>query len=318
MCDRQNLDDRTVPKAVPEGSISIAPLEYRGWPGSCLISNGRVDAIVVPSIGRVMQFRLTGETDGVFWVNSLLEGKLADPASGEWANFGGDKSWPAPQGDWEKVTGRAWPPPGSFDAEPAEAVAGRDEITLISKVDPNYGIQIVRRIRLSPALPVMTITTGYHKLIGEPIMVAVWVVTQLPDPRGVFALLPSASHLAGAFQQLAGPAPKELKIDGRLLSLARDPRDFSKIATGGSSLVWMDSDYVLRIDASHAAGDYPNDDSRTEVYTNPDPLPYVELETVGPLTTLSAGDRIESTNTYALTHRTAQDEAAEARKSFAL
>ena len=265
-----------------------------------------------------MQFRLAGEDEGVFWVNRLLDGKLPDAASSEWANFGGDKSWPAPQGDWEKVTGREWPPPGSFDATRVDAAAGRDEIILKSMVDPGYGMQIVRRIKLDPALAVMTITTGYHKLIGDAITVAVWVITQLPDPRRVFALLPSASHPAGAFQQLAGRAPKELKIDGRLLSLARDPRDFSKIATGGSSLLWMDSDYVLRIDASHAAGDYPNDDSRTEVYTNPDPLAYVELETVGPLTTLSAGDRIESKNTYTLTHRSAQDEAAEARKLFAL
>jgi len=265
-----------------------------------------------------MQFRLAGEDQGVFWVNRLLDGKLPDAASSEWGNFGGDKSWPAPQGDWEKVTGREWPPPGSFDASRVDAVAGRDEITLKTMVDPGYGIQIVRRIKLAPALPMMTIRTGYHKLIGDPITVAVWVITQLPEPQHVFALLPRESQLADAFHQLAGPASKELKIDGRLLSLARDPRDFSKIGTRGSSLLWMDNDYVLRIDASHAAGDHPNDDSRTEVYTNPDPLAYVELETVGPLRTLSVGDRIESTNTYTLARRSTQIEVAEARKAFAL
>ena len=53
---------------------------------------------------------LAGEKDGPFWENPALFGKAPDPGSKEWLNFGGDKSWPAPQIDWPNTTPRAWPP----------------------------------------------------------------------------------------------------------------------------------------------------------------------------------------------------------------
>jgi hypothetical protein len=298
--------------------LTITRVNYHGWPDSYLIRNGVVEAVVVPAIGRVMQFRWAGEEQGVFWVNRVLDGKLPDPKSNDWANFGGEKSWPAPQADWEKVTGRAWPPPAAFDSLPMETKVGRDEITLASKVDSRYGMQIVRRIRLDPALPHMAITTEYHKVSGDPIGVGIWVVAQVRDPQRVYALLSAKSQPAGAFEQLMGAAPKELKIKGQLLSLERDSQECSKIGMDGSSLLWMDGDSVLRMDAADAPGEDPRGGGRIEVYTNPDPLPYVELETAGALTSLRAGDRLERTNTYTLMRRSTPDAAAEAAKAFGL
>src|SRR2546430_1617960 len=75
-------------------------LSYRGWSDSLVLSNGKVEAVVVPAVGRVMQFRFVGEDD-IFWENASLQGKSANPASQEWNNFGGDKTWPSPQADWE-------------------------------------------------------------------------------------------------------------------------------------------------------------------------------------------------------------------------
>lgn len=298
--------------------LTITRVNYHGWPGSFLMSNERVEAVIVPSIDRVTQFRWAGEEQGVFWVNHLLRGELPDPASNDWANFGGEKSWPAPQADWERVTGRAWPPPAAFDSEPMEARVGRDEITLVSKVDSRYGLQMVRRIRLEPASPRMAITTEYRKLSGNPITAGIWVIAQMRDPQRVFVLLPAKSQQAGAFEQLMGSPSKDLQIEGQLLSLKRDSQGCSKIGIDGSSLLWMDGDSVLRMDAANPPGDDARGGGRTEVYTNPDPLPYVELETVGPLTTLRAGDRLERTNTYTLMRRSTQDATAEARMTFGL
>ena len=36
---------------------------YHGWADSILVSNGRVEAVIVPAVGRVMQFRFAGEED---------------------------------------------------------------------------------------------------------------------------------------------------------------------------------------------------------------------------------------------------------------
>src|SRR5437764_6979017 len=87
--------------------VSVAKIAYHGWQHAYVLTNGTVEAIVVPEIGRVMQFHFVGE-DPVFWENPTLNGKTPDPASKEWQNFGGDKSWPAPQAEWPKLIGREW------------------------------------------------------------------------------------------------------------------------------------------------------------------------------------------------------------------
>jgi hypothetical protein len=63
------------------------------------------------------------------------------------------------------------------------------------------------------------------------------------------------------------------------------------------------------------AGEYPDGGCRVEVYTNPGEEKYVELEMLGPLVNLEAGQIIEHTTTYTVTARTkadARDEAGSA------
>src|SRR4051812_30063639 len=105
-----------------EGAVRIERAAYNGWAEAFTISNGRVEAVIVPAVGRVMQFRFVGEKEGPFWENHALDGKNPDSQSAEWINFGGDKTWPSPQSDWAKITGRAWPPPKAFDSMPVDAI----------------------------------------------------------------------------------------------------------------------------------------------------------------------------------------------------
>lgn len=289
-------------------------INYHGWPDSYVLGNGAVEVVVVPAIGRVMQFRLAG-TDGVFFENRALDGKAPDPVSAEWGNFGGDKSWPSPQADWEKVTKRSWPPPVAFDSMPVEArVQGRG-LELVSAVDPAYGIRERRRIELAVDAPRMTITTSYVKERGDPVKVGVWVITQMSEPERAFIVLPSNSQFRSGYTRLEGALPANLKVEDGLLSLVRDMKDSAKIGTDGGTLLWMNSQYVLRIDSPRVeGGDYPDQGSSAEIYTNKDPLAYIELETLGPLSTMKVGDHIERTNTYTLLQRTSGDAMTEARR----
>src|SRR5712671_5823512 len=95
---------RAVQGSEPPGALGpvgfLVHTNYHGWSNSILVSNGRVEAVIVPAIGRVMQFRLAGDEDGPFWENRTLNGRKPDPESNDWGNFGGDKAWPAPQADW--------------------------------------------------------------------------------------------------------------------------------------------------------------------------------------------------------------------------
>jgi len=297
---------------------SVKRTNYRQWPDSLILSNGQVEAVVVPAVGRVMQLRFAGEDDGPFWENAGLFGKSPNPASSTWGNFGGDKTWPAPQSDWPKLTPRAWPPPQAFDSMPVKAEVKEikeEAIGLISPVDPHYGIRTRRLIKLDAKRPVMTITTTYEKIEGQPVTVAVWTITQLKDPLGVFVPLPKNPIFAEGYGKQSKDLPTDLKREGQLLSLTRSAKLSTKIGTDANALVWVGEKHVLRIDSPRVANaTYPDQGSSAEVYTNPDPLKYVELEMLGPLSQMKTGDRIERANTYTLSRRRDKNAAEEGRK----
>lgn len=299
---------------------SISRLDYHGWPDALLLSNGTVEVIIVPAIGRVMQFRFAGEETGAFWENANLHGRLfsSHPAADGWLNLGGDKTWPAPQSDWEMHTGRAWPPPVAFDSAPYRAMVADGQVLLISEVEPNYCMRAVRCVSLAPQAPQLRITTEYQKVAGATVNVGVWAITQFPEPERVFVLLPERPSLPEGYVQQRGPAPKDLRRDGRLLSLIRDSAEYIKIGTEGTSMLWMDERLVLCIQSETQTGQNQDAHIRTEVYTNPDPLHYVELETVGPLAALAAGGALAESNTYTLFHRSTPDCLLEARHLFNL
>ena len=287
---------------------------YHGWQDSLVLSNGQVEAVVVPDIGRVMQFHFVG-ADDVFWENDKLFGKPANPAANEWANFGGDKSWPSPQADWQKMIGRGWPPPATFDATPLEAHAHGYEVNLVSPVDSAYGIRARRRIRLDAHGPVLTITTTYEKVSGDPVKVGIGVITQLRDPQRAFIKLPPQSKFPDGYVLLNFEKPQDGKVQDGIFSLTRSHENRSQIGNDGSSLLWMNEKYALRIDSPRMDGaEYANQGSSTVIYTNSDPDAYVELETYGPLTTMKVGDKIERTNTYTLSKRSEKDPDVEAKK----
>ncbi|HYE72472.1 MAG TPA: hypothetical protein VEF04_04040, partial [Blastocatellia bacterium] len=297
-------------------SINIKQIEYHGWKDSILISNGQVEAVIVPAIGRVMQFRFVGEEDGPFWENRTLDGQSVDPESNTWMNFGGDKSWPAPQSEWPKIAKRGWPPPAGFDSSVTEPRIERDFVELTSPVDRSFGIRVVRRIELDPKAPVMRIKTTYEKATGEPNEISVWVITQLKDPLGIFVPLPKKSIFPEGYTKQSEQLPEGFKVEKELISLTRDTRKSTKFGTDSGTLLWIGEKHALRIDSERLSGAiYPDNGSSAEVYTNAvSAQPYIELEMLGPLKVMRASDSIESTSIYTLLRRTQSDVAAEAKK----
>ncbi len=204
----------------------------------------------------------------------------------------------------------------AFDARPVEADAVERGVVLTSPVDPGYGIQVVRRVELDPAQPIMRIATEFRKLSGAPVTVGIWTITQMSEPERVCIQLPEDSKFASGFIRMLEAEPADLKVDGRLLSLSRHARQQVKVGSDGSSMAWLGQNCVVRIDTDIRPGEYPDGGCVTEVYTNPDPLQYVELETLGPLTIMNPGDRIEQTTAYTMRPRSTTDLQAEARNAF--
>lgn len=92
---------------------AVARGDFRGWQ-AVYLTNGLVRVVAVPDIGgRLMAYDL-GDTPYLF-VDPHLAGKLFSPAENQgdgslaaWKNYGGDKTWPAPQG-WDGP--HQWPGP---------------------------------------------------------------------------------------------------------------------------------------------------------------------------------------------------------------
>jgi hypothetical protein len=263
-----------------------------------------------------MQLRLAGQAQGAFWENRVLDGQLHAPDSNEWINFGGDKCWPAPQSAWLRQQGRDWPPPVAFDALPVEGGVCENGVILTSPIDPSLGVHVIRHVQLDVAQPVMRIRTEFCKIAGDPVSVSVWTITQMQEPERVFVPLREGSKMAGGFVRLIDAEPEGLRIEGGLLSLARHPAKCTKVGTDATSMVWVGPALAVKIDAEDGPGEYPDGGCMTQIYTNSDPLPYVELETLGPLVTMSVGGRIERTTVYTIMPRSTPDPEAEARRLF--
>jgi hypothetical protein len=262
-----------------------------------------------------MQFGFVGD-EGVFWENRDLDAQSGSWEAEKWINFGGDKTWPAPEAEWSKQTRRKdWRPPPAFDSMAVQARLESRGIALVSPVDPYYGIQTYRRITLEDNQPVMRVTTTYEKVSGKPFRVGVWTITQLKDPLGVYVPLSPETILPKRYALLSQTSPPDMKIASGLISLTRDPTASYKIGADSGTLLWVGAKHALRVDAPRQRkAEYPDQGSSVEVYTNPDPLQYIELETLGPLQTLKVGERMEHTVTYTLIRRTELDPEAEARK----
>jgi len=141
-----------VATAPPSGDFSahIDGVNYRGW-NAYRLTNGLVSLTVVPDIGgRAIQFAL-GDKE-LFFVNPAFVGKVLpesenNPKAG-FANYGGDKVWPAPEG-W--LSDEEWPSipyfvlDGShFQAEVVSRTPQEVALRVTSPGDPRTGIQFAR------------------------------------------------------------------------------------------------------------------------------------------------------------------------------
>jgi hypothetical protein len=299
-----------------DGKARISKTTYHGWPESYVLRNGKAEVTVVPRIGRIMQFGFAGE-EGVFWENRALDGVAAVWNPTNWINFGGDKAWPAPEGEWSKhMRQTVWRPPPAFDGTPAQArVESNGDLVLTTTVDVFYGIRVERRIHLDSELPVMTITTSYERVADKSIKAGVWVITQLQNPERLYIPRAGKSQFSEGYVSLSKASPPSLRLQPRWLSLERNAGSAYKIGADAGTLLWVGKTVALRIDSPRVGdAEYPDKGSSVEIYTNPNPLEYIELETLGPLQTLKPGDRIERVNTYTLIRRTESDPDREAER----
>lgn len=124
--------------------------QYKGW-NVLQMSNGLITLYVAPEIGgRAIQLQLGDEE--YFFINESLAGKVLPESENNlkagWANYGGDKVWPGPEG-W--MSDEEWPSvpyyilDGSkWDSEVVSNEPGEVAVRVTSPKDPRTGIQLIR------------------------------------------------------------------------------------------------------------------------------------------------------------------------------
>lgn len=303
--------------AASSDSVVVERTSYHAWDDALRLRNRHIEVIAVPAVGRVLSFRfLDGEN--IFWEDPTLRGKRGDATGKEWVNFGGDKTWPSPEAEWKNFTGSPkWMPPAAFDALPVEGRIEEKALVLTSPVDASYGIRTIRRITLAPDAAEMTIETTYDRVSGAPAKIAIWVITQFVDPVAVYMPVGFRSVFPqGHYVFNFGAAPwSQLTTTDRLICITRDPKMPHKLGSDADRMLWIGEKALCLVSTPRVRGaEYPDRGASSEVYTNPDPKTYVELETLGPLALLKPGDRISQTNTYALQRRPAGETPEAAAK----
>jgi len=285
---------------------------YHGWSNSIAMNNGRVEAAIVPAVGRIMQFRFVDQDEGPFWENAKMYGKA--PTANSWDTpgaYGGDKVWPAPQSVWN------WPPPRGFDSLSFTGVVANGMATLTGPVDSTFGTRVVRQVALHPTEPIMRVSSTFEKLTGKTNQMSVWVVTQVKDAERVFVPVPNPTLFAKGYTAL-GTVPRGLLVTNGLVSLARDLSTGCKIGNDAGALLWVGTNSVLLIESARVAGvprsGYPDSGCSAEVYTNPNPTPYIELELLGPLVKLGTNNTLQATSIYTLMRRSEAAALDEARR----
>jgi hypothetical protein len=311
--------------ALPEkvaGKVTVTAVTYQGWKDSLRLSNGIVEAVVVPRIGRIMSFRFVGDpaSDPIFNNKDLLGKSGADAGKGNWANFGGDKLWPSPQYAWAKFIGGPWPPDPAFDGAPQQAVVVRDGVKLISGRSAAFGLQATRTITMRPGMARLFIAqtlrrfaapAGHGATVREPL--GIWSVTQVRGDSAVFLPVNAASRFPSRFVTYDGqsrpilkltPLPHGWRAGPGMLIGERDPKDSYKVGVDASQ-GWLAALYDGNVLFSERyvdrpGGTYPDAGCRAEVYSNAGDLAYLEMELLGPMQPIPTGKTMHYDLTWEL------------------
>lgn len=298
----QTMNSTSSPSSAPaqttiSQTVQVAQITYDGrkaW----RISNGRSEAIIVPEIGRVMSYGFVGGPN-LLWNNPQKQFK-AD----EWHNYGGDKTWPAPQSSWPVNVGRGWPPVAEWDGAPqgVEVLSG-GRLRTTTAVAKRLGARVVREYSFG-ADGDFVVAQTIEKLRGTPMMLSVWNVAQLKAPQAVFLPTnPQSPYKDNFYWWGKNNIPSIVTPLSPTLLQVR-PTLTAPFSTGYkigvdapvSSIVAMLGDTAFMIRSARPSGAYPDGADGSgfpvEFYDSGGSdraMHYVELELLSPLRLFNAG-----------------------------
>ena len=193
----------------PSFEAKLENTEFDGWKAYRL-TNGIISLYVTPEIGgRAIQLKLGDES--YFFVNKQFEGKVLPESQNNlkagWANYGGDKVWPAPEG-W--MNDNEWPSipyyilDGSrFKSEVVKNTPEEVAVRVTSPPDPRTGVQFIRTFHVYAGTTRVQVDQVMRNISKRRIRWGIWHLIQndasdandpsKPNPE-LYVYIPLNSH----------------------------------------------------------------------------------------------------------------------------
>jgi hypothetical protein len=177
---------------MPENDLTARHDVFRGW-AVCILENAYVRLVTVPDIGgRAIACDLGPYP--YFWLNPDLAGKLFSPEEhqgdgslGAWKNYGGEKTWPAPQG-WDND--QQWPGPpdpvldsGRYALDQLAVEGDQAVVSMTSAPDGRTGLRVARRFALTAHSSRVRVDLTFTNASARTIRWSIWDVAQLRAER---------------------------------------------------------------------------------------------------------------------------------------
>ena len=277
------------------GTCRIEHGDFRGWKAIHL-SNDLIKLVAVPDIGgRIMAYDL-GPYPYV-WIDPELAGKLYTPEEHQgdgslaaWKNYGGNRTWPSPQG-WDNDDQWHGPPDsvldtGCYRVESASSDGLSATVTMTSPTNAVAGIQIRRQITIYADSTQVDLDLQFLNVSNRPRTWSIWDIMQLRaertgpdgeleyDPGCVVTapLNPASRHEKGFWVMFGSPDNPQWQVDktkglfvGNLLwELGKVGLD----SRAGWAACANSAGYAFAARAPVIAeADYPDDGSAVEFFT---------------------------------------------------
>ena len=275
-----------------KAAVKIEKTNYRGWPNCYRVSNGEVELIITSDIGpRIMRFAFPG---GQNLLKEFSE-SLGKSGEKEWVPRGGHRIWAAPE---DAV--KTYAP----DNGPVKVQIQGDVLTATQPVEPLTGLEKQITVRMAAKGTAVEVGHRIRNAGSKPVELAAWALTMMAQGgTGIHAFPPRGTHpevlnptnplVMWAFTNLSDPRWKFTK---KYLILRQDPKNKEPQKLGsfnpntwGAYLLGSDL-FVKYYQAAASPRNYPDFGCSFETFTNADML---ELETLGPMTTLKPGASLD-------------------------
>jgi hypothetical protein len=277
--------------------MRIVKENYHGWPNTYRLSNGLIETRVVTDVGpRIIDLRVP-RRENLFHVREGLGGR----GEAMYMFRGGWRLWIAPE---RAETTYA------LDNTPCEVeIVGEGALRVTAPSQSLAGIQKLIEVRMSGGEPRLRLVSRIRNISDRPLTYAAWSLPVLRvggrafvplDVGPLTAFDATRRVLLWSYASFGDPryrfGDRLIQIDTKKVQAPRPRRagrchDESKIgvdsAQGWAAYLLDDTLFLKRF--PHPAGEYPDGGATIEVYSN---YEFLELEHLGPLTTVAPGEEI--------------------------